>query len=115
MTSQAIIRDVRVATGPLPDSLTSWSGDVASQPWSRAPSGDRTPARQPFRSIYSSGHGWCPQKEARPAVRAGDSGLRIGPPPPPTSHCWDLQSGPSRSEKNWRLHLESAFHEPRAF
>lgn len=27
----------------------------------------------PFRSVYSSGRGWCPQ-EARPAVRAGDPG-----------------------------------------
>lgn len=64
-----------MAAGPLPDSLTSWSGDVASQPWSRAPSGDRpTPwPGSPFRSVYSSSHGWCPQ-EARPAVRAGDPG-----------------------------------------
>ena len=81
MTSQAIIRDVCVASGPLPDSLTSWSGDVASQPWSRAPSGDRPPACRPFRSIYSSGHGWCPQEEARPAVRAGDPGLGLAPSP----------------------------------
>ena len=103
MTSQAIIRDVCVASGPLPDSLTSWSGDVASQPWSRAPSGDRPPACRPFRSIYSSGHGWCPQEEARPAVRAGDPGLGLAPTPP-TAHCWDVQSGPSRA-KNWRRGL----------
>ena len=54
MTSQAIISDVGVAEGPLPDSPTSWSGDVASQPWSRVPSPG---PRSPFRSVYSSAMG----------------------------------------------------------
>ena len=97
MTSQAIIRDVCVASGPLPDSLSSWSGDVASQPWRRAPSGHRPLPISPSGAFTAPAMGGV--RRRRPVQQSGRVTLAWDwPPPPPTAHCWDVQSGPSGKE-----------------